>query len=105
MNFRTEGGKVGKWKKLKAGGRYVSRNGKRKLDVSAKILQDTGRLRKSFLPFHNKKDAGIGSDLPYSKPHEEGEGPLPKRRILPLVKEVRRNVVDIYDKHIRKSIR
>lgn len=105
INFKEEGDKVGKWPKLKAGGRYKKKTGKakRKLDTSAKILQDTGRLRKSFLPFFNKKDAGVGSDLPYSEPHEKGLGNLPKRRMLPILKDVKRDIVKEYENHIRRA--
>ena len=86
-NFKTEGGNVGGWASIKRDGR---------------ILQDTGRLRASFLPFFNKKDAGIGSDLPYSKAHEEGIG-VEQRRILPETPEVKRDITKVYDEHIRKS--
>lgn len=84
QNFKTEGEKTGqKWEELQAGGRPIKGGG---IDTSAKILQDTGRLRASFLPFFFRDNAGIGSDLPYSETHEEGIG-VPKRRILPLKSE------------------
>ena len=102
-NFRTQGGKVGGWKKLASGGRYVGKGKNKRFDKSAKVLQDTGRLKASFLPFANNKDAGIGSELPYSKTHEEGEG-VPKRRILPLRKEVWPAAKKIIVNHIKKSI-
>lgn len=82
-NFRTEGGNVGGWEPLAHGGRFVKKNGGWILDESAKILQDTGALRISTLPFHTKRTAGIGSELPYSKKHNEGEDGLPVRRIIP----------------------
>ncbi len=104
LNFRSEGGKVGKWKKLSGGGRYVGKGNNRRFDPSAKVLQDTGRLRASFLPFANNKDAGIGSDLPYSMTHEKGDG-VPKRRMLPTKKDVMPDVVKIVEKHISKSLK
>ena len=67
-NFRKEGGLVGRWKKLKLGGRRLTGGG---FDPTAKILQDTGRLRISFIPFSNRRTAGIGSDIPYAKKHME----------------------------------
>lgn len=101
-NFRSEGGAVGGWLPLKAGGRWIKGKG---LDATARILQDTGRLRVSFLPFADMKNAGIGSDLPYSKKHEKGEDGLPVRRMLPKSREVMKDARKIYDKHIKESIR
>ena len=92
LNFRTEGGNVGGWKPLALGGRFVDGI----LDTSAKILQDTRTLQKSFLPFATNKNAGIGSDLDYAKPHEEGLNGLPRRRILPKNSEVRGDVKKLY---------
>lgn len=71
-NFQTEGVPVGGWAD-------IERNGM--------ILQDTGTLRLSFIPFSSKNDAGIGSDLPYAIVHEKGIG-VTKRRILPMRKDV-----------------
>ena len=71
-NFQTEGLPVGGWAD-------IERNGM--------ILQDTGTLRLSFIPFSSKNDAGIGSDLPYAIVHEKGLG-VTKRRILPQRKDV-----------------
>ncbi len=101
-NFKSEGGKVGGWAPLKAGGRWAKGKG---LDTTAKILQDTGRLRVSFLPFANMKNAGVGSDIPYSRKHEKGEEGLPVRRMLPKNREVMKDVRKIYDKHVKESIK
>lgn len=78
-NFRTQGGSVGGWRAFAAGGRLKPDGS---VDASAKLLQDTGRLRLSFKPFHDANTAGIGSALRYSKVHEEGIG-VPARRMLP----------------------
>lgn len=87
VNFKTEGGKIGGWAPIKRDGR---------------ILQLTGRLRLSMLPFFNRKDAGIGSDLPYSEKHEKGQG-VKKRRMLPLIGEVKRDIVNVYNQHVKDS--
>jgi len=102
-NFKDEGAALGpdKWKPFANGGRDTGGG----IDTSAKLLQKTGRLRLSFLPFANKKDAGIGSHLNYSKPHEEGAGFLPKRRMLPLHKEVHDEIEDILHKHGLSALR
>ena len=104
-NFKTEGDKVGGWRKLALGGRYVGTGKNKRFDSSAKLLQDTGRLRASFLPFASNKNAGIGSDLPYSKQHDEGLKGLPKRRILPKDREVWPTAEKIIDKHIMDSLK
>ena len=99
-NFKTEGGKVGKWPPFKAGGRWVKGLG---IDASAKLLQDTGRLKASYLPFATRNNAGIGSDLPYAKKHEEGDG-VPKRRTLPERGEVIDDAKAILDNHVKKVL-
>lgn len=84
-NFKTEGGNVGGWEAIRRQGR---------------ILQDSGRLRLSFLPFSSRKNAGIGSDLSYSEVHEKGLGPVAKRRMLPRSDDVRQDILRRYNKHI-----
>jgi len=101
-NFKSEGGKVGGWKELAAGGRWVRGRG---LDTSAKVLQDTGRGRASFTPFASKNDAGIGSDLPYMRDHDRGEQGQEQRRILPEGDEVHDEVEEILDDHVKLSFK
>lgn len=86
-NFQTEGIPVGGWEE-------IERNGM--------ILQDTGVLRASFIPFSSRFNAGIGSDLPYSKTHEEGIG-VAKRRILPRQKDVRAKAKKIISSTIKTA--
>ena len=99
-NFRSEGGNVGGWKPLKAGGRWVKNQG---FDSSAKTLQDTGRLRSSFKPFADKNRAGIGSALEYSINHEEGIG-VPVRRMLPKAKDVEAQAKKLIEASLFKDI-
>lgn len=100
QNFKSEGGKVGGWPPFAHGGRLRIQPGKpASFDPRAKLLQDTGRLRASFTPFSNKRTAGIGSDLSYSEKHEEGEGRLPQRRMLPRRKDVQAEVRERYRSH------
>lgn len=101
-NFKKEGSELGSdaWPAFFFGGRVVNGG----VDTSAKLLQDTGRLRLSFLPFADKKNAGIGSELLYSENHEEGLG-TPKRRILPIADEVRERITEILELHGRKTLR
>ena len=100
QNFKTEGDKVGGWKPLAAGGRWIAGKG---LDTSASILQDKGILRASFVPFINTRNAGIGSDLNYAKKHDQGIG-VTQRRILPLAKEVRASLKKIFNDYYRNAV-
>ena len=108
-NFRTEGGLVGGWTDFKAGGRWVTKgrgkNKRRYLDTGAKLLQDTGRLRLSHLPFSTRRSAGIGTDLPYSAAHNEGLGHLPTRRTVPEKSDVIDDIVKIAERHTSKALR
>jgi len=88
-NFKSEGGSVGGWAPITRQGR---------------ILQDTGRLRLSFLPFADKDNAGIGSDLDYSEKHEKGIG-VSRRRMLPKINEVNDQIVKRYNIHVEGSIK
>ena len=113
LNFKTEGGKVGGWAPFKYGGRIgakksSSANSRKRVDTSAKLLQDTGTLRQSFHSFYNKMNAGIrsGKNIDYARAHEEGWGPLPQRRMLPnkrldpaLMKDIRKALED----HVNKA--
>ena len=104
QNFDTEGDKVGGWEPFARGGRWIRGKG---IDTKAKLLQDTGRLKKSFDPFFNNKDAGIGSDLRYAEMHHKGNRGtnLPARRLIPNKREVTRSVNKIYDDWIKETIR
>lgn len=114
-NFKGKGGNVGGWAGYTYGGRLVrkskataySKEARRWINTNAVLLQDSGALRHSFLPFVRKGVAGIGSDLPYSKTHEEGddERNLPQRRILPEDSEVRAQVFEILDNFVLLRIR
>lgn len=102
QNFRTEGARAGGWQAFKFPefGRYITGQG---WDPSAKLLQDTGRLKLSFIPFANKTDIGIGSELPYAKYHEEGTSRLPQRRMLPshtLDKKLIKKIEAMFDRHV-----
>lgn len=122
-NFKSEGGKVGGWESFKAGGRWIKRGNvsrrpgataglgrktkTRVLDKSAKLLQDTGRLRSSFLPFAEVFNAGIGSDIKYSDPHNMGDKShnLPARRMLPKRSEVIRDAKKIIESMTLKTLK
>ena len=118
LNFRSEGGQLKgpKWKPFKAGGRKrkvgqrKTKTGRTvgvyKLDKTAKLLQDTGRLRASFFPFiENKgKSGGIRSDLDYAEVHQFGLGPVPQRRMLPEDDEVSKPLKQIMEAHVKSTL-
>lgn len=120
-NFQSLGGKVGKWEPYKYGGRLTtldpkakshhgranaqSIDGHRYINTSAKLLQDSGALKHSFLPFIRKGIAGIGSELPYSKPHDEGTNGMIQRRMLPETSEVQADIREILDNFLVIQIR
>lgn len=112
-NFKTEGGKVGGWQKLKLGGRPLPRSQRtetKQLDSSAKVLQDTGQLRRSFVPFSDSNTAGVGSEigkfdnLPYAKKHHEGHGALPRRQLIPTVNQVGDEILEMYEEYIEQVV-
>lgn len=99
LNFKTEGGQVGGWEPFTYGGR-LTHDG---VDTSAKLLQDTGRGRLSFLPFADKKQAGIGTEIDYMEQHDRGIG-VTQRRILPEAAEVRQDLFEIYGTHVKTNV-
>lgn len=107
-NFSSSGKGAGGWEPYKYGGRLglkrksnaKSIDGHHWINTNAKLLLNTGRLRLSFLPFIRKGIAGIGSDLPYAKAHDEGSKSVPQRRILPINKEVQTDVFTILDNFV-----
>lgn len=114
QNFKSSGEKVGGWEPFKYGGRLTIKKkanaksivGHRWINGSAKLLMDTSLLRHSFLPFIRKGLAGIGSELPYSKAHNDGiPDKLPKRRILMEQSEVLDDVHEILDNWVFISLK
>ena len=131
-NIATEGGKVGGWKPFTYGGRLVRKgylgrkrkgsgatpirlpmgSGKTRqgyINENAKLLQDTGLLKQKVHPFHTRRSAGVGNNIPYSLAHEEGmpERGVPQRRILPESgdRDVEIGVLKIYDTYIERVVR
>ena len=120
-NIKTEGGKVGGWKPFKTYcvggprspykkvkvcgiGRVIGKGKKRRLDKTAKLLQDTGTLRSSFKIFYSTVNAGIGSKLNYAETHEKGIKPVPKRRVLPNTRDVVKDIKRVYEKYVDKTV-
>jgi phage gpG-like protein len=74
-----------------------------------KILQNTGALRQSFLPFSDNNSAGVGAlsvrkHADISKKHEEGIG-VPKRPMLPGRAKALEQAIIIYEAFIERAVR
>ena len=112
-NFDTESNSGTRWAPLKAGGRWRSVSGAkgkkvRFLDKSARILQDTGNLRRSFAEIYSADVAGVGStNVEYARAHEKGvpKRNLPARPMLPTREQVSSIAVRIYKYEVDRAAR
>jgi phage gpG-like protein len=103
-NFQTEGGKVGGWKPFSPKTlEEIAKEDPGRLP--AKLLQKTGRMRISFMPFVETDDAGIGTAIPYARSHELGIGRLPQRRLLPTKDMVMGDIRRIFDGYVTEVLK
>lgn len=102
-NFNTMGTAGGgkPWQPLKP----ATIAAKRKKGYSAKPLIKTGALRQSFMPFHDRRVAGVGSEMEIAAYHEEGTSVLPARPMLPTLEKAREYGIRIYDDFVLDSAR
>lgn len=107
-NFKTEGGKVGGWEAFAPSTlKKIAKTNR----TPAKMLQDSGRLRSTFLPFADDKQAGIGTNLksasgaPFPLYHQEGRGHLPQRRMLPEHAEVKKDIDRVVQRFARQVVK
>jgi len=102
--FKNEEDSSGeKWKRLK-NERPRNRRGKRKTKnkkkrKSSKILQNTGRLKRSTSSDFDSREVTVGTNVPYAEYHQFGTGNIPKREFL----YVRDSVVDKIFKCVQKE--
>lgn len=106
-NFKTESHEGEPWEPLAPS--TIERRQK-KQDGKVAILQDTGALRQSFMPFSNNDLAGVGSvssreHSKLSEIHEEGLGNVPARPMLPSEGRAIAEAIKIYDHYIGRAIR
>lgn len=95
-NFQGEGSEAGGWEPLAPSTiAYKEEHG------YSRILQNTGALRASFLPYSDDKVALVGSPLAYSATHEEGTARVPQRRLLPNAEEAQEMVMPIYGREMK----
>lgn len=72
---------------------------------SDKILQDTGRLRGSFVEEATTTSVRVGSPIEYAPTHEDGKGNVPQRKMLPSKTLALSISVDVAGNFIKESIR
>lgn len=95
-NFQGEGELAGGWEPL-----AESTIAYKQAHGYSKILQNTGALRASFLPYSDDKIAAVGSPLHYSLYHEEGSASLPQRRMLPDEEATQEIALRIYGREMK----
>ena len=112
-NFQTEGRAGGApWKPLSPvtiGRRRKGRGGL----ISDRILQDTGRLKQSFIPGAPEnvfrqfggKGVDVGTTLFYAPPHEFGTSRIPQRKMLPTREKAQQIAAKAIDTIIRLRTR
>jgi len=92
-----------KWQPFKAGGRWVGKDTKRRLDKSAKLLQDTGKLRLGvdFLKQTIKYVIiGISNEAKKYAPYQQR-----MRRFMGFSPKNRKRIKRIFDLYIKDSIK
>ncbi|MBP9479057.1 MAG: phage virion morphogenesis protein [Sebaldella sp.] len=99
MRFRNESSPDGKpWKGLKSNSiisRYNSglkkKRGKKAVKGRPKILQNTGRLKRSILARNTKTEAIVGTNTKYAATHNFGDlnRNIPKRKFMGLNRDQR----------------
>lgn len=102
-HFQSEKDSDGKtwdrWKNPNPPPRRVPRRPTRK--GGSKMLQDTGRLRNSLVPFVRNDVSGVRTDVDYAVYHNEGTRNMPAREFLYLSDKV----VDMIENDIEKAVR
>ena len=94
-NFQQAGGlQTPSWLPLKPS---TLKDKKRKGYSSTPLIR-TGHLRQSFRQFYDNAQAGVGSEVPYSKYHETGTQRLPQRAMLPNQTVALGYAVQIYER-------
>lgn len=107
-NFETEGKKAipGQgWKPLAPATIKARRSGTSSGLPKARILQDTGQLKTRWKHRYNSREAVLQSGVKYGIYHEEGTSRIPKRRILPLESQIMPDIMKLYGKWVKTSLK
>lgn len=101
-HFSKEQSPTGKWKALSPITIFRRRGGGQ--SKSAKILQDTGRLRNSIVNAFSSKGAEVGTNVEYGKYHDSDKPrtKLPQRKFLWIsqmrIEQILNNVINFLKK-------
>lgn len=101
--FRTEGAVIEeKWKPLSP----LTLALRAKRGQGSKILDATGRMKRSFTYAVSSQEAVIGNVAPYFKYHQSKlpRKRLPRRVMMKLAEEQKQMIVRTFLKHVRKSM-
>lgn len=109
-NFQTEGRAGGSgWAPLSASTISRRRKGSR-TGIGGRILQDTGRMKQSFIPGspenvfrqYGGEGVDVGTTLFYAPYHEFGTGRIPQRKMLPTREKAQQIAAKAIDAIIRE---
>jgi phage gpG-like protein len=101
-NFDSQGGKIGGWEPL------APATVARKMVLGKEqMLVISGALRNSFVPgqFYDARRAGVGSAIPYSIYHEDGNTRMPRRQLLPDEETSVDIAMRVYKFYVDKAVR
>lgn len=75
------------------------------VDPRARLLQDTGKLRGSIRHYYSKTGGKVFTRLPYAIAHDQGEGHLPARQLIPLKthRDIQRIALGAARRYIRRA--
>ena len=102
QNFQDEGHEGTPWKLLSAATLRGRRQGTG--TGGAKILQDTGTLKRSYVMDATNSLVRVGTPIIYSIVHEEGVGNVPQRKMLPSKNLALGISVDVAGNYIKESM-
>ena len=101
-NFQQQGHEGTPWQALSP--RTVAGRRKGPGTGSARILEDTGELRRSFTMEATNESLRVGTAKIYAPPHEYGYKQIPQRKMLPSKKYGLQVAVDMADKYLKEQI-
>jgi hypothetical protein len=93
-----------KWHKKWWRGRMMGKGKSRWVDTNAKLLRDTGHLRQSIRRYYTARGGKVFIRLPYAIAHDQGDGYLPKRQIIPKASQVTKLVMRTAKAYVAKAV-
>lgn len=93
-----------RWRKKWWRGRMMGKGKDRWVDTNAKLLRDTGNLRQSVRRYYTSRGGKVFMRLPYGIAHDQGEGHLPKRQIIPKAMQVKGLVMKEAQRYVHKIV-